>query len=290
VSAAEDLRDLESLKTVLSTPTAGSSSRMSENIAEIPQTTLYNDRKDFTGRNPDDSMNLNIEKMIRTPKVYRQYGGRLAWQSSPLRMDIKNLFFTYPSVGVVNSNIEGVNRPILNNISFSIPPGGYSLGIVGPSGGCNGRIHTDTFFCSHLLSLLQLFLLLSFIHFFHFFIFPSIFFIPFLPVFLYFFYYLFFILLFSGSGKSTILRVLLGLEPIRDMGPSSVHEMPLRGGSTVRADGTLHTQTDRALPNAAGSLSIDGVDVSGFDRVPCFAMAGQDSDLFRGVYVTSPHL
>jgi ABC-type multidrug transport system fused ATPase/permease subunit len=137
VSAAEDLRDLESLKTVLSTPTAGSSSRMSESTAETTQTTLNNDRKDFTSRNPDDSMNANIAKMIRTPKVYRQYGGRLAWQSSPLRMDIKNLFFTYPSVGVVNSNIEGVNKPILNNISFSIPPGGYSLGIVGPSGGCN---------------------------------------------------------------------------------------------------------------------------------------------------------
>jgi hypothetical protein len=66
------------------------------------------------------------------------------------------------------------------------------------------------------------------------------------------------------------------------MSPSSVHETPLRGGSTVRADGTVYTHTDRALPNAAGSLSIDGVDVSGFDRVPCFAMAGQDSDLFRG--------
>ena len=37
-----------------------------------------------------------------------------------------------------------------------------------------------------------------------------------------------------------------------------------------------------ALPNAEGVLCIDGMDVSGYDRVPCFAMAGQDSDLFRG--------
>ena len=36
------------------------------------------------------------------------------------------------------------------------------------------------------------------------------------------------------------------------------------------------------LPNASGCLLIDGVDVSGMDRIPCFALAGQDSDLFRG--------
>jgi ABC-type multidrug transport system fused ATPase/permease subunit len=142
VSAAEDLRDLESLKTVLSTPTAGPSGRMSENIAEIHQTTLYNDRNDFIGRNSDDSVNLNVEKTIRIPKVYRQYGGRLAWQSAPPRMDIKNLFFTYPSVGIVDADIDGVGRPILNNISFSIPPGGYSLGIVGPSGDRNGCMNS----------------------------------------------------------------------------------------------------------------------------------------------------
>ena len=36
------------------------------------------------------------------------------------------------------------------------------------------------------------------------------------------------------------------------------------------------------LPNASGCLLIDGVDVSGMDRIPCFALAGPDSDLFRG--------
>lgn len=75
----------------------------------------------------------------------------------------------------------------------------------------------------------------------------------------------------------------MGLEPIRDMGPRSTHEIPLRDENTVRMDSTLHAHTDRALPNAAGSLSIDGVDMSAFDRVPCFALAGQDSDLFRGI-------
>ena len=42
-----------------------------------------------------------------------------------------------------------------------------------------------------------------------------------------------------------------------------------------------HVRTD-AIPNASGSLLIDGADVSGLDRIPCFALAGQDSDLFRG--------
>jgi hypothetical protein len=139
VSAAEDLRDLESLKTVLSTPqSTGSSGRMSENNnIGASQTTLYTDRNKVDSRNQNNGgMNINGMNSVKIPKVYRQYGGRLAWQTSPLRMEIKNLFFTYPSVGSINSNIEGVNRPILNNISFSIPPGGYSLGIVGPSGEC----------------------------------------------------------------------------------------------------------------------------------------------------------
>ena len=53
----------------------------------------------------------------------------------------------------------------------------------------------------------------------------------------------------------------------------------------------MHTDKDKdnandtdndILPNASGYLLIDGVDVSGLDRIPCFALAGQDSDLFRG--------
>ena len=37
-----------------------------------------------------------------------------------------------------------------------------------------------------------------------------------------------------------------------------------------------------AISSASGTLSIDGTDVSGMDRIGCFSMAGQDSDLFRG--------
>ena len=93
-----------------------------------------------------------------------------------------------------------------------------------------------------------------------------------------------------GSGKSTILRILLGLEPIRAMGPSSApssssssskHAAPISVTSSTSISG--HGAVDQSLPNAAGSLSIDGMDVSGSNRVPCFAMAGQDSDLFRGM-------
>ena len=66
------------------------------------------------------------------------------------------------------------------------------------------------------------------------------------------------------------------------MGPGSDHHTAPSRESIVRTDDTLHGHNDRAIANAAGTLSIDGFDVSAFDRVPCFAMAGQDSDLFRG--------
>lgn len=144
---------------------------------------------------------------LKVPQVYRQYGGPKAWPHTPPRLELKNLFFSYPSVGSISTD-DGFVRPILNNISFIIPPGGFSLGIVGP----------------------------------------------------------------SGSGKSTILRVLLGLEPIR-----------LIEEGTRTGTGMANEAAATLLPNAAGSLSIDGMDVSGHDRIPCFALAGQDSDLFRGL-------
>merc|ERR1711871_523465 len=56
----------------------------------------------------------------------------------------------------------------------------------------------------------------------------------------------------SGCGKSTLLRLLLGLEP---MMPS----------------------------NSAGCIEIDGFDVTQLDRVHCFSLIGQDTDLFRGL-------
>lgn len=122
MSAAEDLRDLESLKRVLETP--GKKMDKSDHLASVR-------KKDIdTGADADVSAN----GASAVPKVYRQYGGRGAWLSSPLRMEMKNLFFSYPSTSSASSITDAANRPILNNISFSIPPGGYSLGIVGPSG------------------------------------------------------------------------------------------------------------------------------------------------------------
>ena len=75
---------------------------------------------------------LDLKNKI-IPKVFRQFGGHSAWLRSPSRLELKNLVFSYSSPGTINSNSVDI-RPILNNISFSIPPGGYSLGIVGPSG------------------------------------------------------------------------------------------------------------------------------------------------------------
>jgi hypothetical protein len=72
------------------------------------------------------------------------------------------------------------------------------------------------------------------------------------------------------------------------MGPGSApHSDPLKDSVTLPLGGVpMHmpvpVHRHDALPNAQGVLSIDGMDVSGYDRVPCFAMAGQDSDLFRG--------
>lgn len=70
---------------------------------------------------------------------------------------------------------------------------------------------------------------------------------------------------------------------------SAPHSDPLKESVTLPLGGVptnmavpVPVHRHDALPNAQGVLSIDGMDVSGYDRVPCFAMAGQDSDLFRG--------
>ena len=57
----------------------------------------------------------------------------------------------------------------------------------------------------------------------------------------------------SGSGKSTLLRVILGLEPIE-------------GGNT-----------------SDNKIIINGVDVTEMERMSCFAMVGQENDLFRSL-------
>lgn len=127
VSAAEDLRDLESLKRVLATP-QGANKNDNKNINK-------NNNIPPQNKKSVNSVNTDInDSQTRIPKVYRQYGGADSWSLSPARMEMKNLIFSYPSVGANKLNNMGDIKPILNNISFIIPPGGYSLGIVGPSG------------------------------------------------------------------------------------------------------------------------------------------------------------
>lgn len=131
VSAAEDLRDLESLKRVLATP----------------QGANKNDNKNKNVNKSKKSVNTDInDNQPRIPKIFRQYGGADSWSLSPARMEMKNLIFSYPSVSANKLNNLRDIKPILNNISFIIPPGGYSLGIVGPSGDviihhCNTYLH-----------------------------------------------------------------------------------------------------------------------------------------------------
>ena len=89
-----------------------------------------NNNKDDNDKKNENDKKLEKSEIEKVPKVFRQFGGREAWLTSPPRLEIKDLIFSYPSV----TSINGENRPILNNISFSIPAGGHSLGIVGPSG------------------------------------------------------------------------------------------------------------------------------------------------------------
>ena len=145
VSAAEDLRDLETLKRVLTVTKDDTQKNDLKNInnkkriqKKITKTTdnnnhNNNNQNDHDKKNENKSENdkkLEKSEIEKVPKVFRQFGGREAWLTSPPRLEIKDLIFSYPSV----TSINGENRPILNNISFSIPAGGHSLGIVGPSG------------------------------------------------------------------------------------------------------------------------------------------------------------
>lgn len=106
----------------------------------------------------------------------------------PPRLEVRNVSFAYTLEN------DETSRPILKHVSFTIPSGGYAVGIVGP----------------------------------------------------------------SGSGKSTLLRVLLGLEQLQT--------------------------PDAVEPRASsGILLVDGRDMTGVYRIPCFSMVGQESDLFRGL-------
>ena len=61
----------------------------------------------------------------------------------------------------------------------------------------------------------------------------------------------------SGSGKSTLLRVILGLEPLNN--------------------------AEHYADNNTNSIFINGVDVTDMERMSCFAMVGQENDLFRSL-------
>ena len=118
VSAAEDLRDLESLKRVLieaSGSGSGGGSGSDGGVITGPQ--------------------------AKPPKVSRQPGGRSEWMNHAPRLQVNNLIFSYPkettSTATSSAATGGggstiiTQTPILRNVSFSIPAGGYSLGIVG---------------------------------------------------------------------------------------------------------------------------------------------------------------
>jgi hypothetical protein len=73
------------------------------------------------------------------------------------RLEISNLTFSYP-----NFNNKQESHVILKNISISIPNGGYSIGIVGPS----GNFHTFKYFITdelHFFRLWEIYSLAGFI-------------------------------------------------------------------------------------------------------------------------------
>ena len=99
VAAAEDLRELESIR-----------------------------RKFVTGRGTDDSK-------VLAPKATRQPGGPMAHKNAPPRIEIKDLTFAYASTSC-SSNVNATTMPrnVLNGVNVNVKAGGYSLGVVGPSG------------------------------------------------------------------------------------------------------------------------------------------------------------
>ena len=151
MSAAEDLRDLETLKRVLTVhkeeDKARRDARTEARTGDVKtmsgiNTNTKNNPKYANNAADNKNENHNIENKsqgVKLPKVSRQFGGRGAWLNACPRLEIKNLIFSYPSTGFQNNPNSDENRPILNNVSFSIPPGGYSLGIVGPSGETDSR-------------------------------------------------------------------------------------------------------------------------------------------------------
>jgi ABC-type multidrug transport system fused ATPase/permease subunit len=104
-SAAEDLRELEELKF-----------RMSPFLEYSKQNEIK-------------------KRSYILPQITRQSGGRVKWKDAPPRVALSNLYYAYPSTS--NST-----KYVLKNVSMEIPAGGYSIGVVGPSG--SGKITLQT--------------------------------------------------------------------------------------------------------------------------------------------------
>ena len=92
VSAAEDLRDLESLKRVLIEASGSGSSSGSGTIG---------DSSSSSGSGTDS--NIITGPKAKPPRVSRQPGGRSKWANQPPRLQVNNLIFSYPKVQSLNN-------------------------------------------------------------------------------------------------------------------------------------------------------------------------------------------
>ena len=72
---------------------------------------------------------LEIQELLSNPPTYP---APICPIVSDCKLSLDNLFFAYPTIGSDSSSYK--HSYTLKNVSFSMPFGGYSIGIVGPSG------------------------------------------------------------------------------------------------------------------------------------------------------------
>ena len=112
VSAAEDLRDLESLKRVLIEASGSGSGSGSGTIGD-------------SGSGSDADSNIATGSKAKPPRVSRQPGGRSKWVNQPPRLQVNNLIFSYPKVLFLNNiNVPSINADTytIHLITTSYPP------------------------------------------------------------------------------------------------------------------------------------------------------------------------
>ena len=129
VSTAEDLRELEEI-----IRTAKLQKQTTEDIAKVPSDEIHSSGDRLPNRN-----------------------------EKPPILEVRDLHFAYPAtVSLQERNSGGrklsdappvARKVILKNISFSIPSGGYSIGIVGPSGGLIDLLASHLSICFYFLFL-----------------------------------------------------------------------------------------------------------------------------------------